>query len=197
MTKNKIPEPIKGQGKKTRKPVGKRTRFEIFKRDGFTCVYCGAQPPDVVLVIDHIHPIAAGGTNDPTNLCSSCEACNAGKSDKQLGNVGPRPDADVLFLEAQQEIAELRRYNEAMAELDMARSEFIVQIQDQWCSITGQDWCPNDHVIRQMLCKYDIQTVESALTDVAMKIAGYYLKKNSWLPYAWAVMRNMEADCGS
>lgn len=25
-----------------RKPVSKRTRFEVFKRDGFTCRYCGA-----------------------------------------------------------------------------------------------------------------------------------------------------------
>ena len=31
-----------------RKPISKKTRFEIFKRDGFSCRYCGAHPPEAV-----------------------------------------------------------------------------------------------------------------------------------------------------
>lgn len=43
-----------------RKSTGKRLRFEVFKRDHFTCQYCGAQPPDIVLVADHIVAVAEG-----------------------------------------------------------------------------------------------------------------------------------------
>lgn len=35
-----------------RKATGRSRRFEIFKRDGFACVYCGATPPDAVLEVD-------------------------------------------------------------------------------------------------------------------------------------------------
>lgn len=64
----------------SRKPIGKRLRFTVFKRDLFTCQYCGATPPDAVLEIDHIDPVALGGDNDEGNLVTACRTCNAGKS---------------------------------------------------------------------------------------------------------------------
>ncbi|MCX7759528.1 MAG: HNH endonuclease, partial [bacterium] len=67
-----------------RKNVSKSIRFEVFKRDSFTCQYCGRKPPEVVLVIDHIKPVSKGGTNDIINLITSCKDCNSGKSNKQL-----------------------------------------------------------------------------------------------------------------
>lgn len=67
-----------------RKPLSKRTRFEVFKRDSFTCQYCGRKAPDVILECDHINPVAAGGANDLLNLVTSCRECNSGKSDKLL-----------------------------------------------------------------------------------------------------------------
>jgi 5-methylcytosine-specific restriction endonuclease McrA len=41
-----------------RKSISKKIRFEVFKRDSFTCQYCGSKSPDVTLVIDHIMPVA-------------------------------------------------------------------------------------------------------------------------------------------
>lgn len=67
--------------------ISKGKRFEIFKRDKFTCQYCGSHPPEVVLHVDHIDPVANGGTNDTDNLITSCAACNLGKSDKLLSVV--------------------------------------------------------------------------------------------------------------
>lgn len=64
--------------------VSSRTRFEVFKRDRFTCQYCGKNPPDVLLECDHIIPRAAGGTDEITNLTTACKECNAGKSDRLL-----------------------------------------------------------------------------------------------------------------
>ena len=67
-----------------RKPIPKSIRFEVFKRDSFTCQYCGAKAPDVVLNVDHIHPVADGGESDILNLITSCFSCNSGKSDRLL-----------------------------------------------------------------------------------------------------------------
>ncbi len=62
-----------------RKELSKKIRFEVFKRDKFTCQYCGAKAPDVILNVDHIDPVAKGGGNDIINLLTSCFACNSGK----------------------------------------------------------------------------------------------------------------------
>jgi len=64
--------------------VSKRTRFEIFKRDEFTCQYCGSKPPAVVLEVDHINPVSSGGGNEEHNLITSCFDCNRGKSNVPL-----------------------------------------------------------------------------------------------------------------
>jgi hypothetical protein len=60
--------------------VSKRLRFEVFRRDGFACRYCGATASDAPLTIDHVVPVALGGTDDPGNLATACKDCNAGKS---------------------------------------------------------------------------------------------------------------------
>lgn len=60
--------------------VSKRLRFEVFRRDGFACRYCGATASTTTLTIDHVVPVALGGTDDPVNLVTACKDCNAGKS---------------------------------------------------------------------------------------------------------------------
>lgn len=69
-----------------RKAISKKLRFEVFKRDCFTCQYCGQSAPNVVLHLDHIHPVSKGGKNDILNLITSCMACNSGKRDKLLSD---------------------------------------------------------------------------------------------------------------
>lgn len=69
-----------------RKQISKRLRFEVFKRDRFTCQYCGKQSPDVVLHVDHIKPVSLGGKNTITNLITACQDCNLGKSNIQLSD---------------------------------------------------------------------------------------------------------------
>ena len=60
--------------------VSKRLRFEVLRRDNHTCRYCGASAPDVALTVDHVMPMALGGTDDLDNLVTACADCNAGKS---------------------------------------------------------------------------------------------------------------------
>lgn len=63
-----------------------RMRFEIFKRDNFTCQYCGRNVKEdgVKLQGDHIVPISKGGSYEIKNLITSCEDCNLGKADVLL-----------------------------------------------------------------------------------------------------------------
>lgn len=70
----------------TRTAISKRTRFEVFKRDKFTCQYCGRSAPAIVLQVDHIQPCAKDGDSDILNLVTACQDCNTGKSDKLLSD---------------------------------------------------------------------------------------------------------------
>lgn len=70
-----------------RKPIGKKMRFEVFKRDAFSCQYCGAHPPDSILHVDHIVPVALGGGNEIENLITACAPCNLGKGATSLDAV--------------------------------------------------------------------------------------------------------------
>lgn len=67
-----------------RKPMSKKLRFEVFKRDLFICQYCGAHPPVAILEVDHIDPVANGGTDRIDNLITSCVECNRGKGARLL-----------------------------------------------------------------------------------------------------------------
>ena len=67
-----------------RKPLSKKIRFEVFKRDKFTCQYCGRMSPDVILEVDHMNPVSQGGDNDILNLITSCRDCNRGKGKNLL-----------------------------------------------------------------------------------------------------------------
>lgn len=69
-----------------RKSLSKKTRFEVFKRDSFTCQYCGSKAPDVILEIDHIEPKSKGGIDEIINLLTSCFDCNRGKSNRKIND---------------------------------------------------------------------------------------------------------------
>ena len=69
--------------------VTKRTRYEVLRRDGHKCRYCGAKAEDSPLTVDHVVPVALGGSDDPSNLVAACRDCNAGKSSTS-------PDAELV-----------------------------------------------------------------------------------------------------
>jgi hypothetical protein len=73
--------------RKKRASLSKKTRFEVFKRDGFTCQYCGAAPPGALLHVDHVIPVADGGEDVQDNLITACSNCNLGKGARALSSV--------------------------------------------------------------------------------------------------------------
>lgn len=80
----KVPATGSATGTQSSRSIAVTLRFEILRRDGFTCRYCGRRPPHVVLHVDHVVPWSKGGTNDPSNLRAACQDCNLGKRDRRL-----------------------------------------------------------------------------------------------------------------
>lgn len=121
-----------------RKNLSKRTRFEVFKRDGFACQYCGRTPPSILLVIDHVIAVASGGGNEQANLLTSCEDCNQGKSDipltASLPNIGRQLERERERKEQTDE------YNQLLLAQKFQEDGHIKQLGSAWWkSIEGKD----------------------------------------------------------
>jgi hypothetical protein len=64
-------------------PIPAGVRFDVLKRDGYKCRICGRTAAEGArLEIDHVVPVARGGTNELTNLQVLCHTCNRGKGPK-------------------------------------------------------------------------------------------------------------------
>jgi len=64
---------------------GKTLRQWILFRDDYTCKKCGnsiKKEPNLLLEVDHIHPVSKWGPSVPENLETLCWKCNRKKSDK-------------------------------------------------------------------------------------------------------------------
>jgi hypothetical protein len=113
-----------------RKSIGTKLRFEVFKRDSFTCQYCGGSAPDVILEIDHISPVSKGGDNDIMNLVTSCWGCNSGKGDREL-------DDDAVI---EKQRAQLEELNERRLQLEMMLQwrDGLKSIEEQQCEAAAE-----------------------------------------------------------
>ncbi|CAB4165011.1 HNHc domain containing protein [uncultured Caudovirales phage] len=106
-----------------RKAISQKVRFEVFKRDKFTCQYCGQKAPDVILHCDHIRPVAGGGKNDILNLITACLGCNQGKGAKVLsdGSSVERQREQIATLEERrQQIAMMLEWRDSLAQQNVA-----------------------------------------------------------------------------
>lgn len=120
-----------------RKSLGLKLRFEIFKRDGFCCRYCGSTPPSVVLEVDHIVPVAGGGTNDPENLATSCFDCNRGKRDHPLQEAIPQPVFNPTI--ETERLKQAKAYSAHLVAVQKSRDEIFRTISDHWLRLKGED----------------------------------------------------------
>ena len=134
--------------KTSRVGISKRLRFEVFKRDGFVCQYCGATPPGALLECDHINPVALGGFTEADNLITACFACNRGKSDVPLTVVAQsmaERAAETIEREAQ-----IAGYEAVMREKRLRLDADAQEVLEAFCEhFTGIDGIP----------KRDFQTI--------------------------------------
>ena len=69
--------------KKERLLMNDKLRYDVLKRDNFSCKICGITAKDgAKLHVDHIVPVSKGGQTTISNLQTLCDRCNFGKSDK-------------------------------------------------------------------------------------------------------------------
>ena len=86
------------------RPHVRFTRQEIFRRDEFTCQYCGRQGGR--LTLDHVVPRRLGGETSWVNLVTACAECNRKKGGRPLNQshmtlrrrpFEPKPSAAYRF----------------------------------------------------------------------------------------------------
>lgn len=107
-----------------RKPLSKSLRFEVFKRDAFTCQYCGAKAPDAILEVDHIKPVKQGGKDDILNLITACRDCNRGKGSKLLSDKS-------AVIKQQQQAEELQTRRELIEMMSQWHKQLLNEVQNQ------------------------------------------------------------------
>lgn len=155
-----------------RKSISKKTRFEIFKRDKFTCQYCGRKAPDVVLEVDHIKPVAKDGKNDLLNLITSCHDCNSGKSDRTLSDdsvIEKQRKQLELLAERREQLEMLAEWKKIEESADNSGIDLIVDVFRE-----KTDYIPNDNgemIIKKLIKKFGF---ESVLDSTYIAIDKYY-----------------------
>jgi hypothetical protein len=162
-----------------RKPLSKRLRFEIFKRDGFKCLYCGATPAQKVLRVDHVQPVAEGGGDEPTNLVTSCFDCNAGKAAVPLEQ---RQHAAGFATDADREHAEqIRAWLAVQKEIEAARSEVADALQEHWEHHLGPMSQEMYSRLPALSREFSLEQLTQAMAIVARKFG----RQDDFEPY-WA-----------
>lgn len=157
-----------------RKNIPQKLRFEVFKRDNFTCQYCGRKSPDVVLEVDHINPVNNGGKNDILNLVTSCFDCNRGKGKKKLSD----------HSEIEKQMNELELMNERRKQIEMLiqwRKELRNIINEEVDSIaeiftdnSGFELSENDRkTIHRLLHEFDYNIVSEAAEIACFQYVKY------------------------
>ena len=128
-------------------------RFEVLKRDKFTCQYCGKQSPDVVLHLDHIKPVSKGGKNTLLNLVTSCVDCNLGKGARELNDESEieKQKQQLLDLaEKQEQVKLMIKWREQLIDCDELMVKSVVKVV-------------NDHLVEWSMSDSSIGKVRSII----------------------------------
>ena len=169
--------------------ISVRTRFEVFKRDRFTCSYCGRTPPEVLLEVDHIIPRAAGGSDDLANLTTACATCNRGKSARLL----EEGTAPVVGRATVEELAErfeqAKAYMELLGGLQSVVDRQVEMVIAAWARafnaetvedadgavwrLAGLEPWPSESSLRRVLRSMTLDDVLVAVDIAAAKMQGW------------------------
>lgn len=176
-----------------RGPLSKRVRFNVFKRDGFRCQYCGRTPPIVVLEIDHIHPIAKGGNNDSEiNLITACYDCNRGKGAELLSTV-PQSVQERVEALAERE-AQIRAYNRLLRAKKRREDDEINQVEAVFKQQWGAYYLSHDsrESVRNFIAQLGIEAVIWSMHTACWRIRE---PRDAWKYFCgicWKKVREVE-----
>ena len=171
-------------------PVSKRMRFEVFKRDGFVCQYCGQHPPNALLEVDHINPKSCGGSNDINNLITACIDCNRGKSNVTLTRIPKKLKTDIVTIKEKE--VQLREYNKVLAGIRRREDRDIECIAAVF-SEYFVDYHLKDSFKNTTLRRF-IRALPAIEVKEAMEIACHYLSSKS--PHEYSREDAIRYFCG-
>lgn len=169
--------------------VSKRLRFEILNRDNHTCRYCGGRAPDVTLTVDHVVPVALGGSDDPSNLVAACKDCNAGKSSSH-------PDAPLVDTVADDALRWARAMalaaEEMCAQLD-ANADIHEKVLNAWPSFRREylpvDWTAD---VDKFLAAGLPADILIEMADLAGWKQGIYHRWSYFCGCCWTKVRQLQ-----
>lgn len=106
-------------------------KIRVLKRDRFRCTYCGVPGTDAELEVDHIIPVARGGSHHISNLTTACRSCNQhkGAGDAPKRPHQPKPSTSPAVFDADLLVqAEVHRI-----EFDLRRHSVEIHLADGDC----------------------------------------------------------------
>lgn len=173
-----------------------KDRFEVFKRDGFACQYCGKKPTEVVLEVDHIDPKSKGGADHIDNWITACFECNRGKADNKLTSLPATiKHKKELLIERQKQV---RAYNELLEEIEVLKQSDVEEIGNYFYAGFGRggyifagDW---ERSIKWFLQKLPKQRIKDAI-DIAL-LRFPYRSDKEWIvfKYMCGVLHRMRKE---
>lgn len=155
-----------------REPIPKKMRFEVFKRDSFTCQYCGRMAPDVILEVDHIKPVSKGGKTELLNLVTSCKDCNRGKGPRSLDdNSAIRKQQQQLkdLSDKNEQLEMMLKWRDSIKDFKEKEVDAFVKAFNEYCGCGLNDNGKKN--VRKMLKNYSIIELLDALDE---SVSEYY-----------------------
>lgn len=177
-----------------RKALGKKTRFDVFKRDSFTCQYCGGSPPTKVLEVDHINPVSKGGANDIDNLITACFDCNRGKAAGELTDI---PETLIQKKEVMEEHEEqIKEYNKLLRS-KRRRQNKTLKLIDEAFQETYSDMYLKQHFLETIRTQFMPYISEDDLISAMFKATSIARGDDGAIKYfcgiCWRIIRSIEA----
>lgn len=161
-----------------RNRIPKYIRFEVFKRDKFTCQYCGRKAPEVNLELDHIIPVSKGGKDDMINLVTSCFDCNRGKSARELSDTTIIDNERKQIEDLQDRNEQLKMLLEWREELQSIEDRELETVDDLIKKETGSGLNEyNGKAMKRLIKKYGLKEI---LESTAIAINDYYHTEEDW-----------------
>ena len=143
--------------------VSQRLRFEVFKRDDFTCTYCGRKVPEVTLEVDYIIPKAEAGGDEYENLTTACYTCNRGKADVPLENKTAIDDLAARTARMREREEQIRAYDAIKMQEGKRIAASVVIVENHWAeSYGGWDNLSQYHRLNNSILRRYLQELSVA-----------------------------------
>ena len=158
--------------------ISKKIRFEVFKRDSFTCQYCGMAAPDVILHVDHIDPKSKGGEDGILNLLTSCFSCNSGKGARPLSDTTALQKRKAMLDALQERREQIELMLKWQRELEGNENHALQGLHNFWEELTDYRLSQKGIAdLKKWLKKFGVQEISEA-----MRIATRYLEYKEGVP---------------